>query len=186
MILTENASNKSCAELNFLQKLTKSIWSTPGVELEGFKDLPLLRYYNAQEWESRLTLLLKSAKNINFIEKWMKQKLRRINFPIKIHGENISVYPRSEGRGSKDLVFWFYLKFYLKTSSTSLHYCVIVIISFSTTILINFCCPGKIQSMIFEFMYIFRLQLIIWWDVKIFLPFQCTKISQKWQIFEAL
>ncbi len=143
----------------------------------GSKDLPLLRYYNAQEWESRLTLLLNAAKNINFIEKCIKQKLRRIQFPTKIHGENISVFPRSEGRGSKDMVLWFYRKFYLKTSSTSL---------FIVSWLFNFCCPDKIHGMILEFMYIFRLQLIIWWGVKIFLPFQYTKIFQKWQIFEAL
>ncbi len=48
--------------------------------LEDPKDLPFLRY-NAQEWEYILTLGLNTAKDIDYIEKWFKQKLHRIKFP---------------------------------------------------------------------------------------------------------
>ncbi len=55
----------------------------PGVELGIFKNLPFLKYYNELEWESRFTLGLYAAKNIDYIETYFKQKLRRIKFPIK-------------------------------------------------------------------------------------------------------
>ncbi len=50
---------------------------------EGSKDLPFLKYYIGQEWESRFTLMRNTAKNIDYIEKCFKQKLCRIKFPAK-------------------------------------------------------------------------------------------------------
>ncbi len=57
--------------------------SIPGVELEGSKDLPFLKYFNGQEWENRSTLALNTAKNIDYIEKCFKRKLSIIKFPAK-------------------------------------------------------------------------------------------------------
>ncbi len=53
------------------------------MEQEGSKDLPFLKYYNGQEWESRLTLALNTAKNIDHIEKCFDQTLSAIKFPVK-------------------------------------------------------------------------------------------------------
>ncbi len=49
---------------------------------------------------------LNTAKNTNYIEKRVKQKLRRINFPKKnLIGHITICIPRVELRGSKDLRF---------------------------------------------------------------------------------
>ncbi len=61
--------------------------STPEMELEGSKDLPFLRYYDGHKWESRFTLALNAAKNIDYTEKCFKQKLSTIKFAA-----NNSVY----------------------------------------------------------------------------------------------
>ncbi len=50
---------------------------TSGVELVGSEDLPILKYYNAPVYESRVTLGLIAAKIIDYIEKYFKQKLLR-------------------------------------------------------------------------------------------------------------
>ncbi len=51
------------------KKLSERIFLfTLEVELEGSKDLPFLKYYNAQEWESAFTLW-NTAKDIDYIEK---------------------------------------------------------------------------------------------------------------------
>ncbi len=42
-----------------------------------------VEYYNAQEWRSTFTLGRNTAKNINYIEKYLKQKLCRIKFSTK-------------------------------------------------------------------------------------------------------
>ncbi len=55
----------------------------PGEELENSRDLPFLKYYIGQEWESRFTLTLNTVKNIDYIEKLFKQKLSIIKFPAK-------------------------------------------------------------------------------------------------------
>ncbi len=59
--------------------------NTPGVELGSYKDLPFFKYYsyNALEWESMFTLVPKTEKNIDYIKKFFKRKLRRIKFPMK-------------------------------------------------------------------------------------------------------
>ncbi len=53
------------------------------MELKASEDLSFLKYYNGQEWESRFTLALNTAKNIDYIEKCFKQKLNKIKFPAK-------------------------------------------------------------------------------------------------------
>ncbi len=53
------------------------------MELEDTKDLPFLKYYNAQEWECIFTLGLNTAKDTDYIEKQFKQKLYRIKFPTE-------------------------------------------------------------------------------------------------------
>ncbi len=64
------------------KKLSKSIsLSTPGMELGGSPDFSFLKRYNALDWESKFTLGLNTTKNINYIEKWFKEKLCRIKFP---------------------------------------------------------------------------------------------------------
>ncbi len=52
--------------------------STPGVQLQSSKDLR-----NRQEWESKFTLTLNTAKNIDYIEKCFEQKLSILKFPVK-------------------------------------------------------------------------------------------------------
>ncbi len=49
--------------------------------------------YNTLEWESRLILRLNAAKNIDYIEKWFKQKLRKIKFPTKNSVEAYAYLP---------------------------------------------------------------------------------------------
>ncbi len=59
------------------KKLTECIsLSTTGVELEGSKDLRFWNYYNALKGSN-------AAKNIDYIEKYFKQKLRKIKFLTK-------------------------------------------------------------------------------------------------------
>ncbi len=43
----------------------------------------LLKYYDALEWETRFTLALNAAKNIDSIKKCFRQKLFIIEFPTK-------------------------------------------------------------------------------------------------------
>ncbi len=40
--------------------------------LKGFKDALRLKYYNTLEWESRFTLGLNTAKNVDYIKKLKK------------------------------------------------------------------------------------------------------------------
>ncbi len=62
---------KVVQNLIFNKKLGRSIsLSTPEVELEGSKDLTILKCYNTPEWESKFTLGLNAAKNTDYIEKW--------------------------------------------------------------------------------------------------------------------
>ncbi len=52
----------------------------------------------------KFTLGLNAAKNIDYTEKFLKQKLRKIKFP-QTHLMHVSTYAKSEARGSKDLPF---------------------------------------------------------------------------------
>ncbi len=49
----------------------------------GPQTLTCLKYYNILKWESKFTLGLKTAKNINYIKKCFKQKLFRIKITTK-------------------------------------------------------------------------------------------------------
>ncbi len=53
------------------------------MELEVSKDITCLKYDNRSEWESRFTLGLNVAKNVGYIEKWLKRNLCKIKFPTK-------------------------------------------------------------------------------------------------------
>ncbi len=72
--------------------------STLDVELKGSKDLPFLKYYNAQERECIFTRGLNNAKDTDYIKKLFKQKLRKIEFPAKNWWKHISICPRDEAR----------------------------------------------------------------------------------------
>ncbi len=79
--------------------------SSLGVQLVVSKYLQYLRYYNALESGNSLILGLNTAKNIDYIKKYFKQKLRRIKFPTKDSGEAyLYKCPRCWSWGSKDLV----------------------------------------------------------------------------------
>ncbi len=107
-IIWRYALNKSCIELNFLQKnLVDAYLYLPGVELEGSKDLLFLKYYNGRKWECRFTLTLNTAKNIDYIEKCFKQKLSIIKFIAKNKWTLISIFLRSGATGlQKFAVFY--------------------------------------------------------------------------------
>ncbi len=76
---------------------------------QNSKDLPFLKYYNAQERGRIFTLMLNTAKDTDYIEKLFKQKLRKIKFFTKFSG-NISLSMlETELGGFKNLVF---LKYY--------------------------------------------------------------------------
>ncbi len=66
-----------------------------GVELEGVEDLQFLKYNNAEQWESRITLGLNTTKNIDYIENCFEQKLHGIKFPTINSRMRISIFPRS-------------------------------------------------------------------------------------------
>ncbi len=83
ILVLNAAKNTDYMEKCFKQKLhrieflTKKLsgrisLSIPGAELGDSK---VLKYYTGQKWESRFTLTLNTAKNIDFIEKRFKQKL---------------------------------------------------------------------------------------------------------------
>ncbi len=54
------------------------------MELEGSKDLAFLKYYHRQEWESRFTLALNTAKNIDYIENASNKSWAQLKFLQKI------------------------------------------------------------------------------------------------------
>ncbi len=68
--------------------------------------------------ESRFTLEMNAAKNIDCIKKWFKQRLFRIKFPTKTQWTHFSIFARSGVRGLQTLPF---LKYYdvLKWKSRS-------------------------------------------------------------------
>ncbi len=77
---------------------------SPRSETRRFQKLPFLIYYNVLELESRFTLRMNAAKNIDTIKKWFKQ-LFRIKFPTKTRWTHISISARSGARGLQRLLF---------------------------------------------------------------------------------
>ncbi len=53
------------------------------MESGSSKNVMCLKCYNTPKWESRFTLGLNAAKNIDYNEKWFKQKSRKIKFLTK-------------------------------------------------------------------------------------------------------
>ncbi len=67
-LISKTCSNKSCSELNFVQKSQRvhmSISVRSGAR--GLERLPSFKYYNVQKLESRFTLGLIGAKNTHYI-----------------------------------------------------------------------------------------------------------------------
>ncbi len=72
-MILKKAFNKSCLELNFIQK-------SPGAHLSishrrggrGLQRSICLKSYNVQKWKIRFTLLLNAAKNTHDIKKKLK------------------------------------------------------------------------------------------------------------------
>ncbi len=81
-ILSKNASNKSCSQLNFLQI---SQWAHISITIKsgasGLQKLIGLKYYNVLEWESGVILGLNTAKSTRYTRKCFK--LFRIKFRAK-------------------------------------------------------------------------------------------------------
>ncbi len=67
-MMSKISSNKSCSELNFIQK---SQWAHIFLKREarGLERLIRLKYYNKEKWQITFTLWLNTAKNIDHIEK---------------------------------------------------------------------------------------------------------------------
>ncbi len=69
----KNASNKSCCELNFVQKSQQAhMCIFPRSVARGLQRLPSLKYYNVQKGESGLTLGLNNDKNTHYVKKCFK------------------------------------------------------------------------------------------------------------------
>ncbi len=72
---------------------------------QGLQRSPFLIYYNVPELESRFTLGMNAAKNIDCIKKRFKEQLFRIKLPSKTQWKHISISARSGARASKDCNF---------------------------------------------------------------------------------
>ncbi len=75
-IIRKNALNKICWKLNFLQKTQ---WAHMSIscrsKARGLLRLPCLKQYNVLKWESRFTLRLSAAKNMDNIKKMHLTKI---------------------------------------------------------------------------------------------------------------
>ncbi len=73
----KNDLNKSCAELNFLQKTRWkhiSLYTRSRVGREGLQRFAILKY-NALEWKSKFTLRLNAAKKYRLYQKMLQIKI---------------------------------------------------------------------------------------------------------------
>ncbi len=90
--MSKNTSNKSCSELNFLQKTQETHMS---IVLEsrarGLQRLLFLKYYDVLKYENRFVLGLNAVKNSDYVTKCFKQKLFRVKFPTKKRWRRISL-----------------------------------------------------------------------------------------------
>ncbi len=113
LIISKNGLNESCAKLNFLQKTQwkhNSIYSWNGTRgLQKCAVFEILTY-NTLEWESRFTLGLNPAKNIDYIENCSNESCTKLNFLQKTQWKNISIYPKS---GAWEIQRFVFLKYYL-------------------------------------------------------------------------
>ncbi len=83
-IVSKKASNKSCSELNFVQKSTlghMSISLKSGAR--GLQRSVCLKSFNVQKWEIRFALGLNTAKDTHYIIKSFKLNMFRIEFRTK-------------------------------------------------------------------------------------------------------
>ncbi len=69
-ITRQKASNKSCLELNFIQKSPRAHMSiSPTSGAREFQRSVCLKSYNVQKWEIRFTLGQNAAKNTHYMKK---------------------------------------------------------------------------------------------------------------------
>ncbi len=145
---------RNCAGLNFLQKTQgKRISFCPKSGARGSKDLSFLRYYNALEWESWVSLGLNALQNDAY------KRCTELNFLQKTQWKHFSIYSRSEGTGSKDLVLWFYQKVYLKMNTILHNFIVSFLFIFQLLLHLIFIVPIKYMVWDLKVMHIFRSQL---------------------------
>ncbi len=101
--LTTISINCFLFEFNFLDsmvtKTIKNISMYPRSGSRSSKNLTFLKYYNALEWESSITLRLNAVKNIDYIKKGSNKSCTKLNFLQKIHRMHISTYLRSGAGG---------------------------------------------------------------------------------------
>ncbi len=108
-IVSKNASNKNCLELNFLHKTQwnhMSLSSRSGAR--GLERLPWLKYYNVMKWESRFTLRLNTAQIFIISKKASNKNCPELNFLHKTQWKHISSTSDVDVRACKHLALWFH------------------------------------------------------------------------------
>ncbi len=99
--VSKNASNKSCAEWNFLQK---TFSTHVAICLLSGERGPAI--FEILKTLSRFSLGLNAAKNTYYIEKCFKQKLRKIKFLTVICGRKSLSPSGVEQKVSENFHFW--------------------------------------------------------------------------------
>ncbi len=86
LIISQNASNKSCLKLKFLPKnsVDSYLYLPQGWSYRAPNICHFLNDDNVLKWRGRFTLMLNAAKSTDFIEKCVKQKLYKKKFPTRI------------------------------------------------------------------------------------------------------
>ncbi len=109
-IIWENASNKSCWALNFIQKSQWEHMSTfPMSRVREIKRCPSLKYYNVQKRKSRFNLGLDAAKNTHYVWKCFKKSCWTLNSIQKSQWVHLFISRRNGVRGLQRLLS---LKYY--------------------------------------------------------------------------
>ncbi len=97
-ILSKDALNKSCSELNFLQKAQWTHIMSPRSGASGIQRLSCLKYYNTLKWASRFTLGLNAAAKNTVLSKKKKKNASNkscleLNFLQKTQWTHVSISP---------------------------------------------------------------------------------------------
>ncbi len=94
--ILKKASNKSCSELNFVQKSSGAhMSSSPTCEAWEFKRSVYLKSYNVQKWDIRFTLGLNATKNTHYIKKASNESCSKLNSYKKV-SRHICLSPPGE------------------------------------------------------------------------------------------
>ncbi len=102
-ITRKEASNKSCLELNFIQKSPRvhmSVSSQSGAR--GIKRLTWLKYVIVLKCQITFNLRLNTAKNTHHTKKASIKSSSELNFVQKSPRAHMFISPKSGGRASKD------------------------------------------------------------------------------------